>query len=128
MIIDKDLYVSTAQAVTSTAASEDYVDQLVAGDAYANELYLVCRVGTAFANATSMTITLETDTNANFATALKTLASSGVILENALTENTEVFKIRLPKGLKRYFRVYYTVNGTHNAGTIDAFLTSDVQQ
>ena len=127
MIIDKQLSFSEAQAVTTSAASTDYVDQSVGGDAYGQELYLVCRVGTAFANATSMTIDIQTDDNTSFSSAT-TLFSSGVILEAALTANTEVVKVRLPKGLERYFRVYYTVDGTHNAGTIDAFLTPDVNQ
>jgi len=127
MYIDKDLYVSELQAVTVSAASTDYIDQQAAGDAYGNELYLVCRVGTAFANATSMTIDIQTDDNTSFSSA-KTLFSSGVILEAALTLNTVVVKVRIPKGLERYFRVYYTVDGTHNAGTIDAFFTDQIQQ
>jgi hypothetical protein len=128
MIIDKNLRMSSAQAVTISAASTDYIDLGKAGDAYGNELYVVARVGTAFANATSMQISIQTDTDSGFATALETLVSSPVILEAALTENTEVFKVRLPKGLKGYVRGYYTVDGTHNAGTIDLFLTPDIQQ
>jgi hypothetical protein len=128
MIKEKDLILSSAQAVTVSAASTDHIDLQKAGDPYGNELYLVARVGTAFANATSMTISIETDTNSNFATNLETLVSSAVILEADLTENTEVFKVRFPKGAKRYVRGYYTVDGTHNAGTIDLFLTTDIQQ
>lgn len=127
MIKDYQLELSRLQAVTSSAASENYINQGTAGDAYGQELYLICRVGTAFANATSMTITLETDDETTF-TSPTILYSSGAILEAALTANKEIVKIRLPKGLKQYFRVYYTVNGTHNAGTIDAFLTKDVNQ
>jgi hypothetical protein len=127
MIIDKDLYLSELQTVTDSAASEDYIDQAVAGDAYGNELYLVCRVGTAFTDATSMAISIQTDDNTGFSSA-KTVYSSGAILEASLTANTEVVKVRIPKGLERYFRVYYTVVGTHSTGTIDAFLTPDIQQ
>lgn len=128
MYIDKDLFVSELQAVTASAASTDYIDLQKAGDAYGNELYLVCRVGTAFATLTSLTISIQTDDNTSFSSA-KTLVASQAILLAALTANTQVFAVRMPKGLERYARVYYTVGGSDaTAGTIDAFFTDQIQQ
>jgi len=132
MIIDKLLEFSTAQALTATAASEDTVDTLAAGSAYGNELWLVVRVGTAL-NSTeddaTLTISLQSDSASDFSTesTLKTHVSSGAIAEASCTGNTIVWKTRVPPGLQRYLRLYYTV-GTHNfiSGTIDAFLTPDV--
>jgi hypothetical protein len=128
MIKDKDLVFSTLQTITTSAASEDYINLTAAGDAYNDELFLVCRVGTAFTGATSMAISVQTDTDSGFATALQTLVSSPVIAEASLTADTEVFKIRVPKGMKKFIRLYYTVVGTHSTGTLDAFLATDIQQ
>ncbi len=129
MIKDYQLEFSRLQTITASAASTNYINQGAAGDAYGGELYLVCRVGTAFATGTSLTISLQTDTDSGFATNLETLATSGAILTASLTANTEVFKIRLPQGLKQYFRLYYTVAGSNfTTGTIDAFLTKDIKQ
>ena len=130
MIIDKLLEFSTAQDLRGTAASEDYVDTLAAGSAYGNELWLVVRVGTALEstgkNAT-LTISLQSDSNSNFSTALKTHVSSGAIAEASCTANTIIWKTKIPTGLQRYLRLYYTV-GTENftSGTIDAFITPDI--
>jgi hypothetical protein len=128
MYKDQGLIFSALQAsITTSAASTYYIDLHAAGDAYDKELYLVARVGTAFANATSMSVDLQTDSVSTFNSAdLKTLVTSGAILEADLTENTIVFTCRIPKGCLRYLRVYYTIVGTHNAGTIDCFLTTDI--
>jgi hypothetical protein len=128
MILDNQTKFSALQAVTASAASTNYYDNQVAGDAYDNELYLVCRVGTAFATLTNLTISIQTDDNTSFSSAT-TLASSPAIVLASLTADTEVFKVRVPKGLERYFQVYYTVGGSNaTAGTIDAFLVKDIQQ
>jgi hypothetical protein len=130
MIIDKLLEFSTAQALTESAASEDHVDTLAAGSAYGNELWLVVRVGTAL-NSTgdnaTLTISLQSDSASDFSTTLKTHVSSGAIAEASCTGNTIIWKTKIPTGLQRYLRLYYTV-GTENftSGTIDAFLTPDV--
>jgi hypothetical protein len=132
MIIDKLLEFSTAQTLTASAASEDYVDTLAAGSAYGNELWLVVRVGTALASAggaAKLTIGLQSDSASDFTTSstLITHVSSGEIAEASCTANTIIWKTKIPTGLQRYLRLYYTV-GTENftSGTIDAFLTPDV--
>jgi hypothetical protein len=124
MMMDKQLEFSVAQAVTNTAASTEYVDQGAAGDALTPGARFVARVGTAFANATSMDIALQTDDNSSF-TSAKTLWSSGAIAEADLTLNKIVADLAIPSGAERYLRAYYTVSGTHNAGTIDAFIVLD---
>jgi hypothetical protein len=127
MYKDQGLIFSALQSgLTTSAASTYYVDLGADGDAYGEELYLVARVGTAFANATSMSISLQTDDVSTFNSDLTTLITSAAILEADLTENTIVFTCRVPKGCRRYLRAYYTIDGTHNAGTIDCFLTTDI--
>lgn len=129
MIIDKELQVSAAQVVTASAASENYIDLQAAGDALGKEPYLVIQVREAAdssGDAATVAFSLQTDTDSGFATALETLYSSAAIAQASLTLNSEPVKIRLPRGLKRYLRVYYTV-GTENLtkGKFDAFIVPD---
>lgn len=126
MIIDKQMQLSNAQAVTATAASTNIIDQGAAGNAYGNELFFVTRVGTAFAGGTSIDFQLQTATDAAFTTPIVLYDSSAIPLAS-LTANTEVVKVKMPIGAKQYIRAYYTVVGTMTAGTVDAFFTPDVK-
>lgn len=125
MIIDSNLQVSDAQAITVTAASTSYIDQLAAGDAY-DSLWFVVRSKAAFTSGTSVTIALQCDDNTSFTTP-KTLYTAAAILTAALTANTYQVKVKVPPGAERYLRAYYTVSGTYDGGTIDAFFTPDVR-
>lgn len=129
MIVDKNLMVSNAQAVTSSAASTDYIDQGAAGDAFGNELYLVVQVDTAAtaSGAATVNFQLESDSDSGFATAKVVNFDSGAIAKTALTAGAEPVKVKLPVGLKRYIRVYYTVGtGPLTAGKFNAFLVNAV--
>ncbi len=130
MIIDKDLTLSSEQAVTASAASTNYIDQGGAGDAYGQELYLVvqCQETATSAGSSTVTITVETDDNTSFSSAT-TVYRSEAIAKASVVDNAELVKIRLPKGLERYFRVYYTVAVANlSAGKFNAFLVCDVKQ
>lgn len=130
-MIDNDLKFSALQVATdATGASTNVIDMTKAGDAVAGaELYLVVRVGTKCASAglgATLTIGIESDTDSGFATAKKEHLKVA-IAEALLTANTIVFKCKLPPGLQRYVRLYYTESGeAFTAGTLDAFLTPDV--
>ena len=129
MIIDTQLEMSNAQALTATAASTNLIDTSVAGDAV-DELYLVVQVSTTLASAgkaATLDIILQTDSAVGFGTAT-TLATCPRIAEATLVAGYRCWAIRIPSGAKRYLRMYYTV-GTENftSGNIDAFLTMDVQ-
>lgn len=132
MIIDKLLEFSHDQALLATAASDSSVDQGAAGSAMdGSQLWLVIRVGTAL-DSTEEDSTLDIDLQHDSATAFGSAVSAMAIKaipEASLTANTVVWAAKLPKGLKRYLRVYFTVN-THNftSGTIDAFLTPNVDE
>jgi hypothetical protein len=129
MIIDKNLQVSAAQAVTASAASTDYIDQGAAGDAY-EPLKLVVQVREAATDSGSANVNfqVETDSDSGFATAKVVAFDSGAIGKAALTLNSEPVKVTLPYGMKRYIRVYYTVaTGPLTAGKFDAFLVKDVK-
>lgn len=132
MIKDKDLEMSLAQAITTDAASTDYIDQGAAGDAIRSG-FLVVRCDTTFDSANdtaTLLVKLQSDSDAGFATALVThYTSDSLTVGSAALTAGGMLKIPLPVGLKRYIRVYYD-NGTEafNAGKLDAFIVKDVDQ
>ena len=133
MIIDFANRFSTLQALTdATGASTNVIDMTKAGDAVAGaELYLVVRVGTAAGSsggAAVLNIGIESDSVEDFSTSSTKKEHLKVQFAEAdLTANKIVFKCKLPPGLQRYVRLYYTESGEAlTAGTIDAFLTPDV--
>lgn len=127
----------TGQAVTATAISTNVIDLRAPGTGPAvvdegvmhDELYLVVQTLTAFATLTSLTITLESATDAGLTTGAVVHYSTGAILAAALTANTRLAAIRLPSGgYKRYLGLRYTVGGASaTAGTLFAFLTPGLQ-
>lgn len=130
MIRDHDLMFSLQQAITASAASTDIIDQGAAGDALDNEMFLVVKTGlTNWGGCTSLQITLQTDSADNFATAKVDLLTVPAIAVAALLKNTELVKVRLPQGTKRYLRLYYTIDGSNaTTATLDAFLTPNVEK
>jgi len=130
MIKDNNLIFSALQVATDlTGASTNVVDLTKAGDAVAGaELYLVVRVGTAMSSSgkgATAKFTLQTSTTEIFTSAIVLAEIS--IVEASLTVNKIVWKLKLPPGCKQYIRMYYTESGeAFTAGTIDAFLTPDV--
>lgn len=139
MIFDDFNQFSRLQAITATAASADTIDlgplsgtpnaNLIRNIGVGEEIYLVIRTGQAFNNLTSLTIDIQTDDNTGFASPA-VVATTGAIPLASLTANTIVRVLAMPPGLyERYVRLNYTVTGTApTTGTVDAFLTHDVQQ
>lgn len=130
MIIDFANRFSTLQAATdATGASTNVIDLTKAGDAVKDsDLYAVVRVGTALSSSgtgATLKIALQTAITEAFSVPIELVAVS--IAEALLTANTIVFKVKVPPGVKQYLRFYYTESGeAFTAGTIDAFLTPDV--
>jgi hypothetical protein len=127
MIIDTLNEYSDSQAVTATAASTNVIDHLNGGDAIGNELYLHILCQEDVATATSITFALQTDTVENFASPTTLFTTAAIVIAN-LTAGTEVVRVRVPKGMQQYSRVYYTIGGSNaTAGKFDAFLSPSVQ-
>lgn len=128
----------TAQGpITATQISTNVIDLRSPGGTPAlqdegiegTDLYLVVKVIQAFNNLTSLTITLESDSTANLATAPVVHYSKTVLLAG-LTANTELIRVQIPSDdYKRYLGMRYTVTGTAPAaGTILAFLAGTPQR
>jgi len=129
MILDKSLLLSDAQAVTTTAASTNVIDTGAEGQAIEPGSWIYCAVSTAFAlpgaGAGTLTVQLQTGTSATMADGV-TLATSASVVEASLTAGKVLFKQKLPIGLKRYIRLYYTITETATAGNIDAGIVQNV--
>jgi len=129
MYIDKQNTMSSAQAITASAASTSVID-LGLGDIGKSQdqaPWLLVRTVAAFNTLTSLNIKLQTSVDAAFTSPIDLPINLEVVLAS-LTANTEQIKARLPIGCKQYIRMYYTVTGSNpTLGTIDALLLEDVQ-
>jgi hypothetical protein len=129
MIIDNELMFSDGQAETTVAehASTNVVDLGAAGDAHiAPFLCILVATAAASAGAATVQFKLETDSDSEFGTA-ETLYDSGALDYADLAAGTWVCRTRLPRGLKRYLRVTYTIaTAALTAGAFDAFITPEV--
>lgn len=127
----------SAQAITATAISTNVLDlrngsspTLVDEALTGKDIWLVVQTVQAFNTLTSLTITLESDSTANLATAPVVHFSTGAILLAALTANTTLARVQLPSAdYKRYCGLRYTVTGTNpTQGSILAQLVMDVDR
>lgn len=128
MLRDKLLELSSAQAVTVSAASTNVINQGAAGNAIGHELYCVVRVATAAtaAGAATVNFKLQTATDEAFTSPVD-LFDSGAIAKTALTANAEPVKVKIPLGALKYLRGYYTVStGPLTAGAFDMYFTPTV--
>lgn len=119
MILDKQNLFSDAQAITASAASENYVDMGAREIAFGDPVEIFIGVEEAFTNLTSLTIAVQTDDEITFSGAT-TLVSETILLAN-LTAGARANLKFMPKGNLGYMRLYYTVTGSApDAGKITA--------
>lgn len=133
MIRDRLNQFSRAQAVTSTAASTDYLDLGSARELNDNGLIeLIVRVNTLFTtgDGATLTVALQSDDNTSFSSAATILQSASAIAVGTLVAGYEPLRVRVPRLIvpERYVRLYYTVGtGTFTAGKLDGELVLDRQ-
>lgn len=136
-MIAKNLMFSDAQAITTTANATDDIDMGPGRDAFgtskpneASDLWLIVRVNTTFAGGTSIATKLQDSADGSSWTDFTgppTLVG-GAIAAASLTQGYFCWKVRLPKGVRRYMRLVYTVVGTFTSGKMDAYLTDSLEQ
>lgn len=124
-VIDNNLVLSDAQAVTNTAVeSTNVINKLAESRNINNPMTFEARVDTTFDTAEedgTLTIAIQGSTDEAF-TSPVTLASTGAIAEANLIANS-VFRLVVPAGTEyQYIRGYYTP-GAHafTAGKIDLY-------
>ena len=123
MILDNQAIFSDKQAVTASAASTNVIK--VNGDIAKGEpVEILAQVVAAFATCTSVKVGVQTDSAEDFSNAV-TLAETAAIPVASLVAGY-VFPLKfLPKGIKKYLRLYYTVAGSNattgkiTAGIVD---------
>lgn len=132
MILDAHNLFSDAQAITANAASTNLIDLGAARDIGTGEnLYCVLIVDTAFTDSGSNStgaVTLQTDDNASFSSALDAQLLF-TIATNAAAGT--LYAARLAPGAinERYCRLNYVMSGgDFSAGAVTAFFTHDVQK
>lgn len=139
MYVDAELQFSSAQAVTSTAASTNLIDLGVAINnlGLGETLHLVIQVTVAALNDSSgtdatVTVALETHTAADFSSARTVVDSSVATFAHGNAVGTRrIYKLPAAPSndFLQYIALRYTVaNGPLDAGAFDAFLTKDIQK
>lgn len=110
---DSRLIMSNAQAITADAASTSCIDlgsdrNIGAG----RRLWFLAWLDEAFNTLTSLDIKLQSDSDAGFATALRTHITQNFALASLTPAGQRLVAAPLPLGIQRYVRSYYEVNGT----------------
>lgn len=134
MILDQDLVLSTAQAITDDAYATNVHDRGAAG-ATGKDLTVVFRVHTAFVSAGGATLQIELRTSAALtgsdldSSYVKLLMSKIFTVANLTAANNEIWKVKIPRdGVLRYFQPYYEVaTSTFSAGKIDCFIVPEAE-
>jgi hypothetical protein len=131
-ILDTQLRFSSNQTVSgtnATVASTDHYDTgAVPSVGEGEPLSLQVDVGTtAFSGGTSVQVALQTAADASFSSGLVTIPLTPAIPVASATARANLFKGRLPYGLKRYIRVAYITVGAVSAGSANAFIAKDIE-
>ncbi len=130
MIIDKQLELSSEQAVTASAASTNVIAKGKGDMGLEESLYLAITVKEAAtaAGAATVTFSIQQDDDSAFGSA-ETVFASEAIGKADLIIGKQLF-YKLPLGLdKDYARVYYTVaTGPLTAGKFDAQIVNGIQK
>lgn len=124
MILDKQLTLSDAQAITATADSTNAINAGQAGANIGNQVDLLCEVEEAFtaAGAGTLTVSLVTATDEAF-TSPVTLVTTAAIPKATLVRGYQIPISFLPAQLLQFFKLVYTVGtGPMTAGKINAGL------
>lgn len=121
MIIDKNLQVSTAQALTGSATSTDVIDLGVDRGLFAGrQMWFVIACKTAMGGTSpTFNAAVQTDDNSGFSSAT---ARGGSQTYSTLAAG-DIIAIPIPWINERYLRLNYTMAGTSPTLTVDAWLT-----
>ena len=128
----------TGQAITATAISANVLDlRQAATPATADEFqgknsWLIVQAQTAAAGgdaAKTLTISLESDSTANLATAPIVHAATGAILGAAIIAGAILASLRIPSAdYKRFLGLRYTVSAGFTSFNILAFVSPTAQR
>lgn len=128
MLTDADNLLADEQAVTVTAASTNYIDLKAEGlGDTPRKLVITVDEAAVAAGAATVVFALQVDTDAGFATALRTVVSSEAFGKAVLTIGRTPIQIPLPPFSEEFVRAYVTVaTGPLTAGKFTMQLLQDV--
>ncbi len=130
MILDRQLLLSNAQAITATAVSTNAIDLAGARDiGIGDNLDLFIRVIAPLTGGTSVQFAYITSANADLSVAT-VIVQTPPIPAASLVAGSEWLRIQVPAlsdaaSRQRYVGVSYTVAGAFSAGTVTAGLVLD---
>jgi hypothetical protein len=132
--------VKTGQGITATAISDNVLDRsggltaptLEDEGLFPSESWLVVQALTAAAGgdaAKTLTITLESDTTANLATAPVVHFATAAITGSAITAGATLVRTPLPSAdYKKFIGIRYTVSAGFTSFAVTAYITPDIQR
>jgi len=133
MITDKNLRVSTDQAVTATAVSTDTIDLTKAMDiGEGKPLYMVFTVTTTFLTLTSLAFNVIADTAVNLGTATVLASTGAITLASGGLAAGQQYTLAIPPAIaslgKQYLGASYTVSGSSaTAGKVTCDIVEAIQ-
>lgn len=133
MILDNDLILSTAQAITDDAYASNVHDRGNAG-ATGKDLWVEFRVDTAFVSAGGAKLQIELRTSAGLTgtdldAGFVKLLMSRLYAVADLTADKILWRVKLPAHeMLRYFQPFYEASvSTFSAGKLDCYIVPDVE-
>ena len=111
MYIDRQNLFGQDQAVTTSAATTDYIDLGAArdiGNGERPEILVLCTEDVTAAGAATVTVALQSDDNPSFSSPAN-LVLSDAIPKASLIAGAQVLRVSVPYGTERYVRLFYTV-------------------
>lgn len=126
MYLDKQNLYSEDQALTATAVSTNVIDHTVTELGPGEPVEVIAQVTEAFTGGTSVAVTLQTDSDEAFGTAVDVVSTAAIAVAS-LVAGYQFRLSTLPVGLLRYTRLNYTVVGTPTAGAVTSGLALDRQ-
>ncbi len=111
MYIDRQNLFGQDQAVTTSAASTDYIDLGSArdiGNGERPEILVLCTQDVTAAGAATVMVALQSDDNSSFPSPAN-LVLSDAIPKASLVAGTQILRVAVPYGTERYLRLFYTV-------------------
>lgn len=130
MITDKNLRVSTDQALTTTAVSADTIDLSVARDiGEGKDLYMNFAVTTALTGGTSVKFEVVQSASADLSSPTVIGSTDAVAAASLVAGYNTAVRINPQIGGKgqRYIGARYTIVGTFTAGAVTADIVETVQ-
>ena len=126
MILDRALFYSFNQAITTTANSTSSLNMGYGDSGIIDNLYVNVVATSTFTAVGSATLTITLQVSDDDVTFTNTPVTVTIPVAS-MTIGTDLLKTKLPYGMKKYSRLAYTVTtGPFTAGTLHAFISDGV--